>query len=113
MFHAITARWRRLSARFAAETFDEVARGNGWTIERGRYGRLVYRDPRFAARQAAAAAEAAVAEAAAQADAADGESGSETAAGLALPGPRSGRYDDLDILLGQYGESDQCAGSVR
>jgi hypothetical protein len=51
-----TAGWRALRARFSATADDEKALAYGWDIERGRFGRRAYRDPRFADRRGAARA---------------------------------------------------------
>lgn len=50
------SRTRATLARLTGETDDDRARRSGWEIERGRFGRRVYRDPRFAARRVAVAA---------------------------------------------------------
>jgi hypothetical protein len=57
MFQPITAWFRassnRLIAQVNGQNDDDVALARGWEIEHGRFGRRIYRDPRFAALPAA------------------------------------------------------------
>jgi hypothetical protein len=55
MFERSTGRFRASLARLTGREDDKVADAHGWEIERARFGRRVYRDPRFAALRAAAA----------------------------------------------------------
>ena len=57
MFERSTGRFRASLARLTGRNDDEAADAHGWEIERARFGRRVYRDPRFAALRAAAARE--------------------------------------------------------
>lgn len=53
MFKLIIARfdmpWKWFSGRWTGRLDDQRAQAHGWEIECGRFGRRIYRDPRFRA----------------------------------------------------------------
>jgi hypothetical protein len=63
MLQFITAWFRVPRTRVTGQAHDDIARAHRWDIEHGRFGRRIYRDPRFrdprfaALRATAAAAE--------------------------------------------------------